>query len=109
MLIVSPVTSPPEIVAVAIAVTPLEGADIVTVGTPVYPTPGVVMVNAFITVDPEETVAVAVALEDGGVNVTVGDISDGNAYPLPPPVITGAPIAVGDINAVAIPPVPNAF
>ena len=70
MLIVSPVTSPPEIVAVAIAVTPLAGADIVTVGTPVYPTPGVVMVNAFITVDPEETVAVAVALEDGGVNVT---------------------------------------
>ena len=67
------------------------------------------MVNAFITVDPEETVAVAVALEDGGVNVTVGDNSDGNAYPLPPPVITGAPIEVGDINAVAIPPVPNAF
>ena len=70
LFIVNAVIVPPALtVAVAIAVIPLVGADIVTVGTPVYPTPGLVMVNAFITVDPEESVAVAVAREDGGVNV----------------------------------------
>ena len=72
LLIVSPVTSPPEIVAVAIAVTPLVGADIVTVGTPVYPTPGLVIVSPS-RVPSGSITAVAVALEDGGVNVTVGD------------------------------------
>jgi hypothetical protein len=73
-LMVSPVTMPPETVAIAVASLPIPpGADIVTEGADEYPLPPFVMVKELTT--PLEIVAVAVACvppPPGAAIVTVG-------------------------------------